>query len=773
MSLSLCVAAAFALAPLIGWVGGLRAPRTAALVALLPLLLFVTMALQAPGVAAGADMQESRHWVPSLGISASFRLDGLSLAFALLITGIGTAVFLYASAYLRGEPRLTRFFTVLALFMASMLGAVLADDLLLLVVFWELTSLTSFLLIGYSPEQAESRRSAQQGLLITVAGGLALLAGVIVLGRIAGTWSISAILEQREAIAAHPAAPAVILLVAAGAFAKSAQAPLHAWLANAMVAPTPVSAYLHSATMVKLGVYLLARLDPVFSEHTLWIALLTGFGALTMATGAVLALRETDLKRLLAYSTIVTLGTLTLLVGLPGERAAVAVVTLLVAHALYKACLFLVAGIVDHETGTRDSRVLGGLRHRMPLTAAVALLGGLSMAGLPPFLGFTAKELLYESGLAAPAAALLTTVALLAQAAMAVVAAIVALRCFWGPATATPRAAHEVHDPGPAMLAGPMVLAVLGLVFGLAPGLLGAGLVVPAAGAIVGMPVNYTLALWHGLTPALLLSALTLTVALVLYTRRDGLRRLLGGAGFITRYGPDRGYDRALHALVNLARWQTQRLQSGSLRIYLGRTFVVLAVAAAGTLLWRGGWQAPDLSQAFAPQALIAVLMVVAALAVTVARNFVTGIVAAGMVGFAVALLFLFQGAPDLAFTQFSVEALAMVIFLAIVGRMPFRERDYRTAPQRRHDVLIAVALGVAATLVLMAVLAQPFDPRLSDFFRAASVPEAQGRNLVNVIIVDFRALDTLGEITVLGLAAIAAAAVVAGLRHTPREPRA
>ncbi len=767
MSLLTLVAAAFLLAPVAGWLGSRRSPRLAALAALLPLALFAGFATLAPAGADGQGLLQSRPWVPGLDIHAAFRLDGLSLAFVLLITGIGAAVFLYAGAYLRGEARLARFFITLSLFMASMLGAVLADDLLLLIVFWELTSLTSFLLIGHTPEQAASRRSAQQGLLITVTGGLALLAGAIVLGHIGGTWSISGLLAQRELIAAHPAAPAVIVLVALGAFTKSAQAPLHAWLANAMVAPTPVSAYLHSATMVKLGVYLLARLDPVFSDHALWIALLTGFGALTMLTGAVLALRETDLKRVLAYSTIVTLGTLTLLVGAPGELAAVATVTLLVAHALYKACLFLVAGIVDHAAGTRDSLALGGLRHAMPITAAVAALGGLSMAGLPPFLGFVAKELLYEAGLAAPAAWVLTGVAVLAQAAMVVVAGLVALRCFWRAPVATPRPAH---DPGPAMLAGPLVLAVLGLLFGLsvaiAPAWLGNGLLLPAAGAVAGAPVAYPVALWHGLSPALGLSALTLVLAVLLYRRSERLRQALAGADFITRWGPDRGYDRALQALVAVAQWQTDRLQTGSLRIYLGRVFVVLTGAALATLVWRGGWQAPALDFSWGTPLAIAVLMVVAALAVTFSRNFVSGIVAAGMVGFGVALLFLFQGAPDLAFTQFSVEALAMVIFLAIVGRMPFREPEYRSGGERRRDAAIAVALGGTAALVLLAVLAQPFDPRLSDFFREASVPQAHGRNLVNVVIVDFRALDTLGEIAVLGLASIAAAAVVVGLRR-------
>src|SRR5690606_31055762 len=327
---------------------------------------------------------------------------------------------------------------------------------------------------------------------------------------------------------------------------KSAQAPLHSWLANAMVAPTPVSAYLHSATMVKLGVYLLARLDPVFSDHALWIALLTGFGAATMLTGSVLAMRETDLKRVLAYSTIVSLGTLVMLVGLPGELAPVAVVTFLIVHALYKACLFLVAGIIDHETGTRDSSALGGMRHFMPITAAAALLGGLSMAGLPPFIGFAAKELVYETGLAASAGWFLVAAALVANAAMVVVAGVVAIRCFAGDLSAT---ATTPHDPGFAMLAGPLALAALGLLFGLTPWLIGDGLIVPAARAIAGQPLDYSLSLWHGFTPMLGLSMLTLALGVFAYLRWDGLRSSLANIRQIDLWGPDRFYDRVMDGL--------------------------------------------------------------------------------------------------------------------------------------------------------------------------------------------------------------------------------
>lgn len=764
MDILALVGASFVLAPLAAWLGG----RSWPLVAVIPALLFAGFCAFLAPIGSGEAIVESHRWIPSLGISATFKVDGLSLLFALLITGIGTLVFLYASAYLKGAERLPRFYVALTLFMGAMIGAVLADDLVLLIVFWELTSLTSFLLIGTTPEEAESRRSAQQGLLVTVAGGLALLAAVILLGTIAGTYSISEILAQRDLIASHPAAPAIIALLAAGAFAKSAQFPLHSWLPNAMVAPTPVSAFLHSATMVKLGVYLLARFSPLFDGHPLWITLLTVAGGATMVSAAVLALRETDLKRVLAYSTVVSLGTLVLLIGLPGALSAIAVVVFLLGHALYKACLFLVAGIIDHETGTRDGTELGGLRAVMPITAFAAVLGALSLAGLPPFLGFLGKEFVYETGLAAASWRMVIGAALIANGTMVVVAGLVAVRCFFGERVRTPVAAP--HDPGFAMLAGPVLLAVLGLVFGLAPWIAGNALVVPAAGAIAGAPVQASLSLWHGFTPMLGLSVLTLAVGVIAYLCWGWLRPFLAGFWPIDAWGPDRAYDGLLCGLQRLALWQTNVIQDGSLRIYVGRIFLAITAGGLAGLFLLGGYTAPTMEVTDMTDAALVALLIAAALGVLGARGFIAGLVAAGVVGLAVALIFLFNGAPDLAFTQFSVEALSIVILLAIIGRLPFRRNDVRNGGERLRDGAIAVGLGASATLVLMSVLSLPFDSRLSDFFRATSVPEAHGRNLVNVIIVDFRALDTLGEIAVLGLASIAAAAVIAGVRRKMSE---
>ncbi|MHB1330173.1 MAG: hydrogen gas-evolving membrane-bound hydrogenase subunit E, partial [Gemmatimonadales bacterium] len=504
--------------------------------------------------------------------------------------------------------------------------------------------------------------------------------------------------------------------------------------------------------------------DPIFGQQSLWIGLLVKGGSLTMLVGAMHALRNTDLTRLLAYSTIVSLGTLVVLIGNPDPMAAVALAVFLVGHALYKACLFLVAGIIDYRAGTRDSLELGGLRHRMPITAVVAVLGALSMAGLPPFVGFLAKEVLYEATLIGRFGWLLGVVGVLANAVMVVVAGAVALRCFFGPLRPTPR---EPSDPSAMMWTGPAVLAVLGILFGVIPGTIGTTVVAAAAEASAGVPVSFSLALWHGLSAMLLLSAVTLAVGVALYRRWDPIRGVLARAEWIDRRGIDAGYDGALRGLQRLAGWQTRLLQHGSLRGYLWATLAVFAAGAGGVLLLSGGLAWPTLvPESVGPILVLPVLLVVAALAVGMAGNFVAGLVTAGVVGFIVAVIYLFQGAPDLAFTQFLVEALAVVILLAIVRFLPFREPEYRSMAQRRNDAALAVGFGAVVTLVLLAVVSGPFDPQLSEFYRAASLAEAHGRNLVNVIIVDFRGLDTLGEITVLSLAALAAGAVILSVRR-------
>ncbi|MCC2595069.1 DUF4040 domain-containing protein [Pusillimonas sp. MFBS29] len=743
-----------------------------AAIALVPALLFLGFSALGQDVTQLNAIVQHVHWIPSLGITLSFQLDGLSLIFSLLITGIGTAIFLYASAYLPGNWRTPRFFATLTVFMASMLGAVLSDDLLSLLVFWELTSLSSFMLIGYSPEQADSRRSAQQGLLITVAGGLAMLAGIVLLGTFAGTYRISELLADGVGSSLTGSlGTGILILIAFGAFSKSAQFPLHSWLANAMVAPTPVSAYLHSATMVKLGVYLMARLSPVLSDVALWTPLLVSVGALTMLCGAILALRETDLKRILAYTTIVSLGTLITLIGIDHPTATTAMVIFLMVHALYKACLFMVAGIIDHSVGTRDSAILGGLARAMPITAAIACVASLSMAGLPPLLGFIGKELIYEATLSAEVSYAVLAITIFANACMVVVAGIIACRCFFSqPPQALGQTHEKAHDPSILMWIGPAALAGLGLIFGLIPGV-AAVLMSAAASTVQGQAVDVQVSLWHGFTPMLALSIFTVACGVGIYLSWPRLQGWLKSLDIIDRHGPDAMYDSVLEGLARLSTWQTNLIQTGSLRHYMAMSVGIVALAVITTIFIHDAFVLPPLhTDGFRLELVLPVLLIGASIMVLRSHSFVQGIISAGTVGFGVAVAFLLGGAPDLAFTQFSVEALSVVILLAVIGHMPFRSADARSRRQRGRDAVISVIFGLMFVLMMFSVVALPFNESLSDFFREASLPLAHGRNLVNVIIVDFRALDTLGEITVLALAALSAVAVFfsAGHRDKP-----
>jgi len=731
------------------------APRLGAAVAVLPAMLF-TAALLVPD---GSVYQ--LPWLPSLGVELAFRLDGLSRLFALLITGIGAGVFLYAASYLRDDARRPRFLAILTLFMAAMLGAVLADDLLLLFVFWELTSLASFLLIGFDAQRAEARRAAQQGLIVTVAGGLFMLAGILLLGAVAGSFRLSTILGGAGALAGHPATSVIIVLIAIGCFAKSAQFPLHFWLPNAMAAPTPVSAYLHSATMVKLGVYLLARLNPAFQELALWQGLLTGAGAATMLAGALLALRERDLKRKLAWSTVVALGTLVTLIGIKDPLAATAAVVFLLVHALYKAALFLIAGIVDKKAGTRDAMALRGLGRCMPLTTLAALLAGLSMAGAPGFIGAFAKDLLFTAQLGVPG--LLPAVALLVNAAMVVVAGVVAARPFMG----RPMETHlDVKDPPLAMLAAPLVLGMLGLLFGVAPHLVSAAIIEPAAGAILGRPTGLALGQKQGddLVFQLSLGALVLGLLMFLGWRR--LQPTLAGQAWLDSHGPNAAYAHLMRGISAVSVAATRRLQPGSLRGYLAATLAMVFAGAGALLVLRGGlaWPQPGAPAGLA-QITLGALVVVGALAACRLRALFGQVMAAGLVGFGLGILFLTLGAVDLAFTQFTVEILAIVLLVAILARLPFHALDARRAGERRRDALLAAGIGCIGMAVLFAVLSVPFDPAIQQWMGAAAVPDAKGRNVVNVVIVDFRALDTLGEIAVLLIAALSALVLVRRIR--------
>jgi multicomponent Na+:H+ antiporter subunit A len=733
--------------------------RSGWLLALLPAAVTAYFLTYLPQVAAGESVLERTAWVPALGVSLAMRMDGLSLVFALMISGIGTAIVVYAGGYLRGDRQLPRFYLLLLAFMAAMLGVVLSDNLISLFVFWELTSLTSYFLVGYKHEDETSRKSALQALIVTAGGGLAMLAGFLVLGLVGGSFELSALLSDPDAIRTHDAYLAILVLVGLGALTKSAQWPFHFWLPNAMAAPTPVSAYLHSATMVKAGVYLLARMSPGLGGTPAWFWLLTTAGVATMLAAAALALLQRDSKRLLAYSTLIALGTLVTLIGVGTPGAIAAMVVFLAGHALYKAPLFMVAGSVDHEAGSRDVTALRGLGRAMPITWVTALVAGLSAGGLPPLFGFVAKELAIEGLLSVP---WLLAALIASSAVMVLVVYLVVWRPFAGREVSSPTPPHEAP---PSMWLGPAVLAAGGALLGVAPWLIGDGLMVPAAAAVLAELHPFRLYLWHGVNLALALSVLAVALGGVLIWRWRGLHDGLRTRAASWRFGPVAAYDATLEGLVRLAAWQTRLLQSDDLRHHM--TIILgFSVALAGlTALTRGGL-APSLHHeaGYFYEYIVLALVAAAAVSVLRAHSRLVAITSLGVAGFGIAMVFVFFAAPDLAITQFLVETLIVIIVALVLIRLPRHSlREHADRRVRIIALTIAVAGGALMTTLTLAVTGVPFDGAITAFFEAESYPTAQGRNIVNVILVDFRAIDTLGEIVVL---AVAAAGVYALLRR-------
>eukprot|EP00873_Tetraselmis_striata_P020506 jgi/Tetstr1/440770/TSEL_029078.t1 len=729
--------------------------------ALVPAPVFVFFAGLVPQVAGGESFTPGIAWAPAYGVSFSFFIDGLSTMFALLISGIGTFIILYAGGYLKGHAHQGRFFSFLFLFMGAMLGLVLGNDLLTLFVFWELTSITSFLLIGFDHLRAASRRAAIQALVITGGGGLSLLAGFLVIMSVTGEASMSQVLAGGDVLREHALYPLILLLVLGGAFTKSAQFPFHFWLPNAMEAPTPVSAFLHSATMVKAGVYLLMRMHPVLGDTALWTTILPVFGGATLIVGTLLAVRQTDLKLMLAYTTVASLGLLVMLTGTSWEKAIEGAALYLLAHSLFKGALFMVAGTIDHEVGTRDVTRLGGLRGAMPVTFVAACLAALSMSGLPPFVGFIAKEYLYagiwgDGGIYYA----LTATAVIGNALMLVIAAAVALKPFLGAKVETPKHAHE----GPLLLfAGPVALSLTGLATALLAHSTGVYLIQPVITSITGVQSTVDVHLVPGYVGApLILSGLTVLLGIVLYLKLDALRAAMAGTLAAIGWGPDKGFDQAIAGLVRFSAAVTHRLQSGRMDIYMTLTFLVAAIALLAPPLLTGSYPAalemPDFR--FYEWGVL-VIAAVGLIAVLTARTRLTAIVSLGIQGFAVALIFMLFGAPDLSFTQFMVETLSVVILALVMTRLNLQPRDHRPMGYRVVHGLIATALGVGFATLLIRVTQLTFDRSLSDFFEAYSRTIAHGRNIVNVILVDFRGFDTFGEIAVVMITGLCVLALI------------
>lgn len=762
MGILITVLAGFVAALPLPWLHRRGSTLTGWIVALLPLSLTVYLVGWIPRVAEEESIRVVYEWVPGLDVNLTFLIDGLSLFFALLICGVGTAIFVYSSDYIKHHRHAGRFYSYMLVFMASMLGLVLADNVFALYVFFELTSVASFLLIGFEHEEGEARRSAWQALIVTGAGGLALLAGVILLGLTAGSFEVSQMLGEGAALRSAAVYPPALILVLLACFTKSAQFPFYFWLPNAMEAPTPVSAYLHSATMVKAGIYVLARFSPILGGTDLWTVVVTATGAFTMLVSSYLALRDTDIKRILAYSTIMALGLLTMLLGIGSEAAVLGCMAFILVHALYKAPLFMVAGTLDHEAGTYDLDHLGGLRSALPVTFAAAVLAGLSMAGMFPFLGFVGKETVFKALLDAEVAHVaLSVAAVLANAAVVAVAGIVALRPFLGTAR---HPADDVHRAPMSLWLGPLFLAAFGLLAGLVPGFLSEHVVHPATAAVMQEAPSDELRLWQGLTPEFGLSLASIAVGIVLYLAWS---RLHGSAPMRTfsavlGEGLDRAYDGAVEAVLAVGRWQTGHLQNGILRHYVASavgmgTLLIAYSVVRGRLI---GW--PDSVEPYlAHEVGVAGLILVASLAVIlVARRF-TAVLSLSAAGFGMAILFLLFGAPDVAMVQLLIEALTLILVVLALIDMPETYREPDPDRFRFRNLIISLGAGAVVTVLMLAILQIPLDRAVSDFYVAHSLSEGHGRNVVNVILVDFRALDTLGEVTVLAVAGLSAYALV------------
>ncbi|MFU8893294.1 MAG: hydrogen gas-evolving membrane-bound hydrogenase subunit E [Luteolibacter sp.] len=700
------------------------------------------------------DFQEPLMWMASFNAPADMRIDGISRLMAVLVSGIGALVVLFASGYMGTHKFYGRFNLLLMLFMASMLGVVLADGLILLFIFWELTSITSYLLIGFNHENATARKKALQALIVTGGGGLALLAGIVMTGLATGEWTLTGVLATGDLLRGHAWYPWILGLVLGGCFTKSAQFPFHFWLPNAMAGPTPVSAYLHSATMVKAGVFLLAVLSPVLAGTQAWTVSLTTAGGITFLLAVTRGLFQTDLKTVLAFTTLAVLGMLVMMLGIGTELAVKAATLFLFAHALYKAALFMVVGTLDHETGTREVEKLRGLRRALPITAVAAGLAAFSGAGFPPFFGFLGKEYILKAGADLASGALpVLVIAVVGNAMMLALMLKVGLHPFVGPVSKdTPKPPHEAPFT---MWTGPIVLASLGLALGLFPSTLAGPFFGPAAGDILGKDVASKLSLWHGFNLPLYLSIATIAAGLLIYRCRSKFWALGRNPNLPRLISADAVYDRCLYGLLGFAKWQTKLLQNGHLRNYLLTIFATMAVL----LIWKIDLIAihPILATVMPVQGYYVLLLGVMTLATVVVvrtHSKTTALISMGVVGFGISLLFTYFGAPDLAITQIVVETLTIVLVFLILARIPEIKR-VSSHRMMIGDAIISIIIGGLATVMVLKAVALDAAPSIAGQLGEWSYTLANGRNVVNVILVDFRALDTFGEVLVLVVAAL------------------
>ncbi len=721
---------------------------------LIPLVLFGYFLQFIPEIADGGTIVHSYSWVPSFGVNLDFTLDGLSLLFALMITGIGFLVFVYTAAYLKNHKYLDRFYGYLSIFMAAMLGLVLSDNLITLFVFWELTSISSFFLIGFNNSNPESRKSAITALAITGFGGLSLLAGALVLGSVGGSYSINELLNSSGEIAASPYYILIAILIFGAAFTKSAQFPFHFWLPGAMKAPTPVSTYLHSATMVKAGIYLLMRMTPVLGNQEFWNSTLIIVGAITMVYAAVHTLFRTDLKGILAYSTISALGILVFLIGQGTEAALIAAAVFIVVHALYKATLFLVTGIIDHQTLSRDVTILRGLRKVMLPVAIAGFLAAISSAGIPPTIGFLGKELTYESTLALVSTPLLWIALILITKILLLHAGFVAgISPFIGK---LPERFAKTRKPGFLLWVPPIILSVAGIVFGVFPGIIEGSLIKPVVAAMGQDAGDQHLQLWHGFNTVLWLSVATIVIGTVLYFTIKPSQKLVNLAARVEYISPESIISGFWSLFNKFSSFWTRIFQNGYLRNYVS-TIMVFLIGLSGYTLFNTATFSIDLSTLSGItvyEIAVVCILLIAVFFTVFTRSRLAAVASMGVMGLAICLVFVFYSAPDLAMTQFSIDTLTVILFVLVLYKLPryLELSDYKT---RIKDGVLAIAFGSIITILILEVLAQPVHMEISEYYAQNAYLLAHGKNVVNVILVDFRGSDTFMEISVLAIAAI------------------
>ncbi|MDA8233509.1 MAG: Na+/H+ antiporter subunit A [Clostridia bacterium] len=729
----------------------------------IPLTIAIYLSSFLPQIWQDEKIIRTIEWIPSLGINFTLFVDGLSLLFALLITWIGTLVVLYSAYYLDKKEALGNFYVYLLMFMGAMLGVVLSDNLVVLYVFWELTSLSSFLLIGFWYYRERSVYGAQKSMLITMAGGFAMLAGIVLLYVIAGTFSIRELIEKADVIMASELYLPTLILILLGAFTKSAQFPFHVWLPDAMEAPTPVSAYLHSATMVKAGLYLVARLTPVLAGTPDWLIMVSGVGIITLVWGAFIAIRQTDLKAILAFSTVSQLGLIMTLLGIGTDLAVTAAVFHLFNHSAFKGCLFMVAGIVDHEAGTRDIRKLGGLAALMPISATLAFIGTFAMAGIPPFNGFLSKEMFFDAtwkaggldyGFLSWLGPVLPALAVLGSIFTFIYSMMLFFKTFKG-STKLDQLPKKPHEAPKGMLISPIVLGAIAVLVGLFPSLVAGTIVAPAAEAVTLVPQEVKISYWHGFTPPLLMTLTVVGLGTLIYWKLAGWLKVY--AALPETLSINRFYDGITNYLPVASGKITGWYMTGSLRDYLAYILAAMSLILGFTLLSQGGiaFDYTNLAPIAPYEYLLVAIIVLAVFTIFFAQSRLVAIIALGIVGFVVSLLFIIFRAPDLALTQMIVETVSVSLFLLAFYHLPELKKEEVKPRTKFINILVSGAIGIIFALVAFSAHNTKLFETIAGYYLENSYKLGGGKNVVNVILVDFRGLDTMFEITVLAIAAL------------------